>query len=147
MIREISFEIIKQIWEQHLWIDRHDIVSMSSMLYEGGYNIDIYKKYKPKFFAYYIDEKIVGVNSGHSSSKIHYRSRGLWVSPDYRKKGIGTNLLKHTMIQGKKEDKVYCWSLPRKQSLATYLNAGFEQTSDFFETETNELNCYVIKEL
>ena len=147
MIKEINFEIIKQIWEQYLWIDRQNISSMSSMLYHGGYNKDIYKKYKPKFFAYYIDEKIVGVNSGHSSSKIHYRSRGLWVNPDYRKKGIGTNLLKHTMTRGKKEDKVYCWSLPRKQSLAAYLNAGFEQTSNFFKTETNEFNCYVIKEL
>lgn len=147
MIKEIDFKTIKEIWQQHLWPDRINITPLSNLRYKDIPNILISQHHTAKFFAYYVDNKIVGVNSGHPSSRIHYRSRGLWVDPEYRKQGIGTSLLLYTIEQTKKEGKFFCWSLPRKQSLTTYLNAGFEKTSDFFETETNELNCYVMKEL
>ena len=67
--------------------------------------------------------------------------------PKYRHNNIGRYLLEHTITLAKNENKKYCWSLPRKTALKTYLNAGFEQTSKFFETETSEQNCYVIKEI
>ncbi len=147
MIKEIDFKTIKEIWEQNLWPGRKNITPLSNLRYKDIPNILISRQYTSKFFAYYIDNEIVGVNSGHPSSRIHYRSRGLWVDPEHRKQGIGTNLLIYTVEQAKKENKLFCWSLPKKQSLGAYLSAGFEQTSDFFETETNKLNCYVIKEL
>lgn len=147
MIKEIDFKIIKEIWQINLWPGRTNITALSNLRYKDIPNLLISQHHTAKFFAYYLDNKIVGVNSGHPSSRIHYRSRGLWVDPKYRKQGIGTNLLIHTIEQAKKEGKFFCWSLPRKQSLNTYFSAGFEQTSDFFETETNEFNCYVIKEI
>jgi GNAT superfamily N-acetyltransferase len=147
MIKEINFDTIKQIWEQSLWPGRTNITPLSNLRYKDIPNVSISHHYTATFFAYHINNKIVGVNSGHSSSRIHYRSRGLWVDPNYRQQGIGSKLLIHTIEQAKKENKFFCWSLPRKNSLSAYINAGFEQTSDFFETETSEFNCYVIKKL
>ena len=145
MIEYITFLDIQEIWKKHLWPNRKEILPMSNMRYEAIPYTSISKKYTPTFFAYIVDGEIAGVNSGHCSSRFHYRSRGLFVFPQYRKKGIGTKLLKHACYLGRNAEMVYCWSLPRKVALETYLNAGFEQTSKFFETETSEQNCYVIK--
>lgn len=147
MIKEIDFITIKSIWQEHLWPNRKHIMPMSNMRYHDSPNLSISTMYTPIFFAYFIDGNIAGVNSGHNSSRLHYRSRGLFVFPQYREKGIGTELLKYVCRIGKIQGMVYCWSLPRKDALNTYIKAGFERTSDFFETETSELNCYVSKEL
>jgi GNAT superfamily N-acetyltransferase len=147
MIKEIDFATIKSIWQEYLWPNRKDIMPMSNMRYQDTPYIAISQIYTPTFFAYFVDNKIAGVNSGHCSSRFHFRSRGLFVFSQYRGKGIGTELLKHVCQLGKTNGMAYCWSLPRKESLSTYLNAGFECTSDFFKTETSELNCYVSKQL
>lgn len=147
MIVEIDFAKILNFWQVYLWPNRSTITPMSTMRYMDDPYKEIEKIYKPTFYGYFIDDKLVGVNSGHASSRIHYRSRGLYVLPEHRGKHIGVELLKYSLRLAENEEKKYCWSLPRKSALKTYLNAGFEQTSDFFETETSEFNCYVIKKL
>jgi len=143
MIREIDFDTIKNIWQEYLWPGRQIILPMSNMRYKDTPYLEISKKYTPTFFAYYIDNMIAGVNSGHCSSRFHYRSRGLFVFPEHRSNGVGTKLLEHACKLGKNHNMVYCWSLPRKSALNTYLHAGFEQTSGFAPTETSDQNCYV----
>ncbi len=145
MIKELLYNEVHQVWQEFLWPERNNILPMSNMRYKDTAYDNIYKNYKPTFFGYILDDKIVGVNSGHSTSRVHYRSRGLYVMPEYRHNNIGKHLLEYTITLAKAENKKYCWSLPRKVALKTYLNAGFEQTSKFFETETSEQNCYVIK--
>lgn len=147
MIKEIDFTTIKSIWQENLWPDRNDITPLSNMRYKDTPNLAISYTYTPIFFAYYVGNDIAGVNSGHCSSRFHFRSRGLFVFPQYRYNNIGKTLLEYTIKLAITKNKKYCWSLPRKTALKTYLNAGFEQTSEFFETETSEQNCYVIKEL
>jgi GNAT superfamily N-acetyltransferase len=147
MIKEISFDTIYNFWSKDLWPDRKQINSMSNMRFMDTANLSISKIYVPTFFGFFINEKLVGVNSGHSSSRIHYRSRGLWVEPAYRNQGIGVELLKYTFSLAEKEKRVICWSLPRKSSIGSYLKAGFEQCSEYFKTETSEQNCYVSKNL
>ena len=143
MIKQIDFETISPIWKKYLWPDKKEILPMSNMRYKDIPYTEISNIYEPTYFAFYIDDKIVGVNSGHQSSRFHYRSRGLYVDPKFRKQGIGTLLLAYVCTLGKANGMVYCWSLPRKSALNTYLRAGFEQTSDFSPTETSENNCHV----
>jgi GNAT superfamily N-acetyltransferase len=143
LIKQIAFEEIKSIWKEHLWPAREEILPMSNMRYKDIPYTSISKRYTPSFFAYIVDDEIAGVNSGHCSSRFHYRSRGLYVFPEYRKQGIGTKLLEHVCNLGRDAGMVYCWSLPRRSALKTYINAGFEQTSGFSPTDTNEENCHV----
>lgn len=143
MIEIIDENTILPYWRL-LWPDRDQIPLMSSMLYKGGYNVSIYSKYKPTYFGFSIDGNIVGVNSGHRTNDTEFRSRGLFVLPQFRNKGIAVKLLHATIEQAKKEDCNTVWSVPRLLSLYTYEKAGFERTSDFFETETCLQNCYVL---
>jgi GNAT superfamily N-acetyltransferase len=77
-----------------------------------------------------------------------YRSRGIWVDPVYRGKGVAGILFCELEGQAMKEQCKSIWSVPREKALPSYVKYGFKQTSDFFN-EGMEFgpNCYVIKEL
>ena len=90
-----------------------------------------------------IDNKIVGVNSGHKTTSNHYRSRGIWVDESYRRKGISQALFNATKDQAQKEGCTMLWSIPRKIALPAYTKFGFETVGDFLKTETSESNIYV----
>ena len=111
------------------------------MNFLGGYDIKNMKTV-PSFFAYIQDSKILGVNSGHKCFDNSYRSRGLFVFPEYRNKGIGVSLLKETILQGHKESASFVWSYPRKTSWSTYEHAGFYLASDWEVSETSDSNAY-----
>jgi len=143
MVKTITFEEILPVWTYHLWPDRvTPIEPNSAMCYLGGYDM-FNMQTDPTFFAYYVDDKIAGVNSGHMCKDQHYRSRGLFVFDEFRKMGIGTSLLQATLEQGKKEGAVLCWSYPRDTSWNAYSKAGFEKSSEYFQGETGN-NCYCI---
>lgn len=152
-IIETTFIPIHEMWSQWLWPGRQDIKYMSSMTYpEQEYDMQIYQLYKPTFLAAYTrsetgDLEMVGCNTGHRSATRKYRSRGLFVKPEYRGQGIAQRLLKQTLIQARLEHCNLCWTMPRKTSLPSYIAAGFKQTSDFFGTENNDANCYAVAEL
>ena len=146
MLFKISFEEIYPIWKSYLWPSRTSpIEPNSAMCYLGGY--DMYNmSTKPTFFAYMIDDEIVGVNSGHMCADNQYRSRGLFVFEEYRGRGIGKELLLATIEQAKWEGASMCWSYPRKDSRRTYEKAGFVLQSEFKPNETG-LNAYCSIEL
>jgi GNAT superfamily N-acetyltransferase len=146
----INFETILPIWNDKLWLGRvSDIKPMSSMVYLGGYDVSIYKKYSPTFFAVYNSAgDIIGVNSGHKTTDNLYRSRGLWVDPLYRLKGISGILFCELYGQAIKESCIAIWSIPRKTALPAYKKYGFKQTSEFFDNAMEfSPNCYVYKEI
>lgn len=142
MIEEIAFEEMLHIWRTYLWPHRTSAIeSHSAMNFLGGYDIKNMNS-EPSFFAYIQDSKILGVNSGHKCFDNSYRSRGLFVFPEYRNKGIGVSLLKETILQGIKESSSFVWSYPRKTSWSTYKNAGFNLSSDWKISETSDSNAY-----
>ena len=148
-IEKSSFNVILTYWKNKLWPNRKsDIKPMSSMLYLGGFDMLIYKKYLPTFFIATINNKIVGVNSGHRTSKFSYRSRGIWIDPNYRNRGISQKLFSAIKDTALKENCKNIWSIPRKTALPVYEKFGFDRTSDFFD-EGMEFgpNCYVLCEL
>lgn len=143
MIKKVTFDDILPIWSNHLWPERESAIeSNSAMCYMGGYDM-FNMNTSPTFFAYYVDNVIAGVNSGHMCKNLEYRSRGLFVFDEYRKMGIGTKLLVATIEQGKIEGASVCWSYPRDTSWNAYSKAGFSETSEYVEGETGT-NCYCI---
>jgi len=143
MIVKISFEEILDIWRNKLWPNRiSKIESHSAMLLNGTMTLQNWQ-FEPSYFAYKIDNNIVGCNSGHKCEDNSYRSRGLFVFPEYRKRGIGVELLLATIQQANLEKCNNVWSYPRQSSWATYQKAGFSLYSDWHQGES-DINAYCI---
>jgi GNAT superfamily N-acetyltransferase len=146
MIIKTDFDTINKIWTEHLWVDRKSkIEPHSAMLLTGDYELKNYL-YTPTFLIYVVNEEIVGCNSGHKCCDGTYRSRGLYVFPEHRKKGYGKELLLKTIDQGKLENTKCVWSYPRKTSWGTYQSAGFELISEWTLND-NYFNAYCKIEL
>lgn len=146
MLKVINFETILPIWTHNLWPNRKsEITATSAMVYLGKYDLKN-MNYESVFLAFYINGKIVGVNSGHLCIGNNFRSRGLYVFPEYRKQGIGTELLLGTIDKAKESKCSFIWSYPKFESWKTYKNAGFEMSSEWEQSELG-LNAYCIKTL
>ena len=139
-----SFTEIYPIWRTFLWPDRESkIESTSAMMFLSGYDLKNFN-YTPTFFIYVIDDQIAGCNSGHMCADNSYRSRGLFVFPEHRKKGIGIELLKATIEQATVENASFVWSFPRETCWTTYKKSGFELVSNWEKSEVS-LNAYCKK--
>jgi GNAT superfamily N-acetyltransferase len=145
MITELNWEEIKYIWTEYLWPARSSpIEPVSAMCFLNGYDMANIQS-TPTFYGYIIDDRIVGVNSGHACPDQHnYRSRGLWVNPNYRGRSIGQQLLTATIKQGLQEGYTQIWSYPRKSSWSTYRAVGFVLASEWEVSETSEANAYCV---
>jgi len=144
-----TFEDIYPTWDEHLWPDRKSpIKEMSSMTYDGDYDMSIYKKYKPTFFIVRDGYTVVGVNSGHRTHNDHYRSRGLYVNTNYRRMGMSTLLLNATIDQAIKENCSIVWTYPRLTSIRAYKKVGFRRISGW-KNEDMEFgpNCLCVKNI
>jgi GNAT superfamily N-acetyltransferase len=141
MINVITFDEIYPIWDELLWPGRvSKIERASAMSFLKGYDVKN-MIYHTTFFCYSMDDSIVGVNSGHKCFDNSYRSRGLYVFPSYRGRGIGNELLLATIEQGRKEGSNFVWSYPKQDSWRTYERAGFALASDWEQSETG-INAY-----
>jgi len=148
MITEIAWVKINFIWANSLWPNRQSSIDPNSaMCFLNGHDM-VNMQSTPTFFGYVIDDHIIGVNSGHACpNQNNYRSRGLWVDPNYRGHGIGQQLLTSTIEQGLREGYTKIWSYPRKSSWPTYSAVGFELASVWEVSETSEFNAYCILQL
>jgi GNAT superfamily N-acetyltransferase len=149
MIEEISFDEILPFWRDKLWPDRISMIEpASSMLYLGGYDVAIKNMYKPRFFAVRDKDCIVGVNSGHQTTSLFYRSRGIYVEPTCTSQGAGRLLIAAVEQAAKEVGCKYLWSIPRLSALPFYEKCGFKRTSELFDQGMEfGPNCYCLKEL
>ena len=146
MISEIDFNIIYPVWKDFLWPNRiSKIETNSAMIYKGGIDINN-MNFKPTFFADKAKDIIYGVNSGHKCSDQSYRSRGLFVFPEYRNQGVGIKLLLATIDQAKNENCKFIWSYPKQSSWKTYAKAGFSQSS-IWEISELDVNAYCMRNI
>jgi GNAT superfamily N-acetyltransferase len=143
MIEIIQWSDILPIWQQELWPERKSpIQPVSAMCLGRTYDMNNMLT-TPTFFGFVKNDRILGVNSGHSCPGSNsYRSRGLWVNPRYRGQGIGQSLLQAAIEQGRKEGRTTVWSYPRKSSWPTYAAVGFKLESDWGPSETSDQNAY-----
>ena len=142
-VKETDFETILPLWKL-LWPDTADIQPMSSIKYFGGYDINIYTKFHPTFLGLYDNEKLIGCISGHKSSHEDYRIRGIYIIANYRSKGLSKLLFNRILLHAKKENASLIWSLPKKESIKSYISFGFRQTTKFINTKYGQ-NCFVVK--
>ena len=149
-IERLTFEQIFDVWNDKLWPDRQSPIETHSAMtwpFEGSpqpIDMNIFT-YTPTFWGMFIDNKLVGVNSGHKTSDTQYRSRGIWVDPEYRGNGLAQYLFTITEHRAILEKCNMIWSIPRKTALSSYTNYGFDTVGDFIKTETSEANIYVKK--
>lgn len=143
--RLLTFEEVVPFWKK-LWYPKVDIQKRSGRLLLFGFdrNIIIDDTIEVTYFGAEADGKIVGVNSGFSPKPLEYRSRGLYVLPEYRIKGISQILLQATENKAIEERHITLWSLPRITAIEAYRKFGFKILSDFFDGEYGK-NCFVIK--
>jgi GNAT superfamily N-acetyltransferase len=145
MIQRIDWNTILPVWRDRLWSGRKtDIKPTNGLKFLGGFDKNI-EKNDPIFVGAYVNGKLVGVNSGHATNQSEYRSRGIYVFPEYRGRGIAQELLKAIEKQAIAERKGTLWSMPRASALKTYEKFGFEVVSDFFDDMEFGPNCFVVK--
>ena len=130
LIKQIDYATILTAWEK-LWPGRQH-TAYSTMLMSGGYDTDIPDKFKWRAWGAYdlkygsVDRaRLVGVNAGHKSANREYRTRGLWVDPNYRGQGIAGKLFAQLEQQAENEHARWLWSFPRLPSLPVYMTAGY----------------------
>lgn len=149
-IRPITFEEIVPYWKKHLWSDwdnisRINAYTQKDYCYRTAKYLtteQLVKIFKPIYVACFIDDDIVGVESGYKTNIDYYRIRGLWVDKAHRRKGIATELVRHFECLSKER---YIWSIPRETALDFYLNYGFKVTG-IPEISTTDQNYFVVKE-
>ena len=149
-IKKITWEEILPIWTNELWPMRESAIeSTSAMCFfkkremdESGKHVfneeyDLKNmEFTPTFWGAFHNDKLVGVNSGHMCLDRLYRSRGLYVLPEYRNRRIGEMLLWKTLAQADHEKALLCWSYMRFESSSTYSKVAFEPKSSHFNFET-----------
>ena len=125
MIISKSFEKIYPIWDEFLWPGRVSKIERSSaMSFLKGYDVKN-MIYHTTFLCYCVDDTIAGVNSGHKCFDNSYRSRGLYVFPSYRGRGIGNKLSLATSEEGRTEGENFVGSYPKQDRGKTYERGGF----------------------
>ena len=149
---KISFEDILPIWENKLWPNRESAIEGISAMtwpYEGNpepIDMNIFE-YQPTFYGVFMDNKLIGVNSGHRTTDTQYRSRGIWVDPDYRKRGVAQLLFVLTEHQARIEKCEMMWSIPRKTALTAYTKFGFTRRGPFGDYGDDPASVFMEKSL
>jgi GNAT superfamily N-acetyltransferase len=173
MIKEITFEEIKQCWNK-LWskyininddfgsmytpsgrtlheeyiIKRINTTTQKNYFYRviSMLNLDqkqLEKMITPIYIGYFVDGKVVAVESGYKTNIDYYRVRGLWVNEKYRRSGVATKLV--SWFESRCKEK-YLWTLPRHGALEFYLNYGFKVTGLSEKTLYGQ-NYFAVKEI
>ena len=156
-VEEISFEEIKEIWERELWPNKKNGVAKANewtwywLQTELGKDKQMAKDAEPTFAGIRSNKKIVAVNSCYYSNSKgvfdYWRSRGLWVHPDFRRQKYSTVILTWCLEHAKLKGGHWMWTVPRQSAMPAYQNVGFIQQSDWFDDGQFGPNCIASKYL
>ncbi len=147
ILQQINWEQIFPVWRDKLWKGRKtEIKPTNGLKFLGGFDKKI-ECNNPTFFGAFVNDELVGVNSGFGTSEYSYRSRGLYVEPEHRKQGIAQFLLLAVEDQAFLEGYKSIWSMPRLTALRAYEKFGFSMVSDFFDDMEFGPNCFVVKNI
>ena len=147
-IIKIDFKTILPIWKDELWPGRISAIESHSamMITPGQYDMGNFSL--PLWcYGYYINDKLVGVNSSHLCTDGLLRIRGFWVHEFYRRQGIGRKLLSEAVEDAKVNKINGIWAFPRSISWPIFKSLGFVQTSDWLNSEMSEANTYCYLQL
>ena len=112
------------------------------MKFKGGIDLKYFERCA-WFWKVEIDGDIAGVNSGFVTEPSSFRSRGLYVRPEYRGQGVAKTLLQMAITQASALACDHVWSMPRQSAIHAYESVGFSKCSDFFDKNVEfGPNCY-----
>ena len=146
----ISWEQIKKVWETKLWPGRKSAIEpISAIQYADNGSAPVIDMtileidQKPHFVGGFDGDKLIAVNSGFKTGPNLYRSRGLYIDPEYRGRGIAAVLLREMAIEALFLDIRTLWSMPRQSAFKAYERLGFIQTSEWMDKGVEfGPNCY-----
>lgn len=150
-VQSITFEEINSIWSTKLWpnrvskIETHSAMTWPPTNFGKPYSMEVFT-YPATFLGIYDNNKLIAVNSGHLTNKHEYRSRGLWVDPEYRGQKLAQQILLATIDQAKKETRGLIWSIPRLTALPAYEKVGFKTVGDVVDEGMEfgpNIYCYI----
>jgi len=129
-VKEVGFNEVLPVWSEYLWPNSRNLRPMSSLCFLGEYDNEIYNKYTARFSVAELDGRIIGVNSCHQTSKLHYRSRGIYVFDEYRRQGVAQLLFNFVKQSAIEAGCGLIWSLPRLDALSAYKTFGFTEVGE-----------------
>ena len=98
---------------------------------------------EPTFWGATEGGSLIGAVSGFRTDSQRYRSRGLWVSPAFRKMRIGSRLMNEVEKQARQEGCSLVWTMPRITAWPFYESYGFSRTG---ETTQFEFGPHILAE-
>ena len=156
-VEEINFKEIKEVWEKELWPNKKNGVAKANewtwhwLQKELGKDKQMAKDAEPTFVGIRSNKELVAVNSCyHSNSKgifNYWRSRGLWVHPNFRGQKYSSTILTWCLEHAKLKGGHWMWTVPRQSAMPAYKSVGFTQESDWFDDGQFGPNCIASKYL
>ena len=146
-VEEITWAEIFPLWHNELWPERPKIRSYTTMINNEDIDMDIQRKaqgnfglYNGVFFGIKTTDtgKVVACNSGHQCSKTLFRSRGLYVYPEFTGRGMAHSLLAYTAKFAQDNGFEKIWSLPTEKALPIYNQVGYETMGPVEDWESYE---------
>lgn len=130
-----NFKEVFPIWKNYLWPERIEpIEETSALLFKEGIDMS-YRSSEVFFIKAELDRQIIGVCSGQRTGPNEFRSRGLWVSENFRRKGIGSKLFFSVKAEAQKRACSSLWTLSRHSSEKFYRSVGMRNCGKTFEFE------------
>ena len=130
-----DFSTVSVIWRDYLWPKRIEpIEETSALLFKEGIDME-YKSSEVFFVKMELNKEIVGVCSGQRTGSQEFRSRGLWVSEDLRRKGIGSKLFLSVETEAKARGCSHLWTLARYFSQQFYYSMGMKNCGKTYKFE------------
>ena len=121
------FEEILPSWRDHLWPERQSPIEPISWLnHRAEVDSSVPSHAEPIFFVMKdLHGKTCAVVSGHKTDPFMFRSRGLWVHPDWREKGVGTVIMRALENEARSLGSKVIWTMPRQSAAHFYEKNGF----------------------
>jgi GNAT superfamily N-acetyltransferase len=156
-IKKITWDQILPIWKKYLPSMSLEPTSAMCLFLSTGTPLSkswgnpVYDlknmEFTPTFWGAFHNDKLVGVNSGHMTLGRLYRSRGLVVLPEYRKKHIAQKLLMKTIAQAIHEKAIVCWSYPKNTAERSYHMQNFLSQGPSFNFQYEGDNIRAVRVL
>lgn len=154
-IKKITWDQILPIWKKYLPSMSLEPTSAMCLFLSTGTPLSkswgnpVYDlknmEFTPTFWGAFHNDKLVGVNSGHMTLGRLYRSRGLVVLPEYRKKQIAQKLLMKTIAQAIHEKAIVCWSYPKMSAEKVYHTQNFISSGVEFTFKYEDDNIRAVR--
>ena len=144
-VEQVTWAEIFPLWHNELWPERPKIRSYTTMINNEDIDMSIKTKaqgnfgfYPGVFFGIKTTDtgQVIACNSGHQCSNTLFRSRGLFVYPEFTGRGMAHSLLAYTAKFAQDNGFEKIWSLPTEKALPIYNQVGYETMSPVEDWES-----------